>query len=162
MKDPAAIGFENAERACYDHLRGALSSTHNADSWCGEMPKAGIPFDAGRGWWYFAMAEDAADAPLDYEFNFTTPGGGGTEPLTLLPATFQGVWIDRSHAILAAKTIRSVLPIVQDSLEGVYRFRMRRERQIQRAVAKVAPDQEEGGEVRVWQLTIPMEVTFYE
>jgi hypothetical protein len=97
---------------------------------------------------------------LDYDWNMDTPGGGGTDPIWKLPALFEGVWKDRAVAIQAAGIIRANMPIVEDSLEGVFRFRIRREPAVERAVAKVAPDQETGGEMRVWRLQYPMELWF--
>jgi hypothetical protein len=155
-------GFENAETVCFDFLRGVLSATHDADSFRAELPVKGMQIDVRRGIWMFALGNESGDAPLDYDFNYTTPGGGGTQPIEKLPAQFQGWWQARPDAIRAADLIRQATPIVQGSLDGVYRFRRRNVPVIERVVIKVAPDQTAGGVARMWQLRIPMEVWYYE
>ena len=155
-------GFLNAETVCYDFLRGVLSATHAAESFHPELPPGGMKIDDERGIWCFTMGNEGGDTPLDYDFNYTTPGGGGTQPIERVPAQFQGWWIDRTLAVQAAELIRQNTPIVQGSLAGVYRFRRRRVPDFARVLVKTAADQATGGEIRAWQLTIPMEVWYYE
>lgn len=149
----------NAEEQCYRFLRGILSATHNADAFQAELPD-GFALDSQRGMWVFSIGGEPGDAPLDYDWNQDTPGGGGTDPLWRLPAMFQGIWVDRGVAIRAAGIVVANMPIVEDSLDGVFRFRIRRVPSVQRAVYKVAADQATGGEIRVWRLEIGMEVIF--
>lgn len=151
--------WTNAEEQCYRFLCGILSATHNADAFKAELAE-GFQLDAQRGMWTFSIGGETGEAPLDYDWNHNLPGGGGTDPLWKLPALFHGIWSDREVAIRAAGVIVANTPIRENSLTGVFRFRMRRAPSIVRAVYKIAADQATGGDVRVWKLEIPMEVIF--
>lgn len=153
--------FEQAEQHCYQILRGVLNATHNADAFCPELPD-GFALDSTRGVWCFIMGSESGEQPMDYDYNFTTPGGGGNDQLQKHPAMFSGFWTDRSVALHACGLIRSALPIRQDSVGNLYRFRIRRDFTCRRATRPVMADQETGGIVRGWGVEYPMEVTFHK
>jgi len=152
--------FKQAEQHCYQFLRGVLNATHDADAFCPELPES-FAVDSARGVWCFIMASEAGDPPMDYDFNFDTPGGGGTDPLQKFPAMFSGFWKDRTVALRACGLIRAAMPIVPDSIGNLYRFRIRRDFSCKRATMPVRADQETGGTVRGWGVEYPMEVTFH-
>ncbi len=157
--DSVVEAWEHAENACYGFLREALGATHNADSFIAELPKDFV-YNSRRGMWLFAIGDEPGDAPLDAEFNVRHPGGMGTNPLWQMPARLQGVWTERSAAILAAGVMRAVLPIPENSIDGIFRFNRRTEPNIVRTTILRKADQDKGGIMRVWRMQQPMVVTF--
>jgi hypothetical protein len=71
-------------------------------------------------------------------------------------AIFEGVFETREKAQEYGVAVKNLLPVANGTIANILDLRLTREPSIERAVVKRDPDQTEGGELRVWRLTIPL------
>lgn len=142
-----------AEQVCFEYLRTVLEAGED-DSFVGEIPKD-FQYSEERGMWLFAI--EGGGEVLDFEFNMNDAACVHDKQLQ---AMFMGIWPSRRDAMNAAGTIMDALPVAEDRLVGITRFKAIEEPRVERTTIPRRSDQEVGGEMRVWQVTYPMHVLF--
>ena len=142
-----ANSWTSAEENAFAYLLSELGDTEDVTGFIGEFP-AGF-----------------ADVALDYIWYFAITGGNG-EPDDVgagvsycgmnADAIFEGVFETREKAQEYGIAVKNLLPVANGTIANILDLRLTREPSIERAVVKRDPDQTEGGELRVWRLTIPL------
>lgn len=160
MSGSIVNAFKSAEQACYGFLLRTLEAQDGQTAFCPRRPKS-FDYKNQRCLWAFRMGAESGAAPLDYEWNMGTPGGGDC-PIEMIGASIEGFWKERDDAIHDYGLLRAALPIVEDSLAGVFRFRIRQVPSIVDAVYQREADLPQGNLIRGTGMTVPLEVWFHK
>lgn len=148
--------WEKTENAVLRFIGTILDGEENKTSFVGEFPTT---FDYSRvpGMYYFGL--EGGQAPIDFEFNMDTPGGGNEKEFR---GTFHGVYNDRSVAMRTAGKLLDALPMTESAIDGVRRIRVLTQPRLERAVIErtVADERPKGGPMRVWSVQMELLVLF--
>ena len=146
--------WKNAEDRIFGYFQNILGGDLNKTAFIAEMPKD-FEDQGEDGMWSFVM--NGGGTPLDDGQNVATPGAWVEKQMD---AEVRGVWNTRARAMEMAGLLMDALPIVEDSLDGIYRIIPRQEPRLERITIQRKADQDLGGEVRVWTMTYELAVIF--
>jgi len=147
-----AQSWQHAETTLFGWFRSILGGDLDKSAFLGEIP-VDFEYESERGMWVFALT--GGGVPLDYDSNIATAGGFGVRQLSAL---WEGYYTERKDAMSIAGKMMDAIPLPEGSLAGVYRCKPAQEPSIERGVLTRANDQTDGGEMRVWKVTIALEV----
>ncbi len=149
----AQSAWDNAETRCYEFIKERLDGESGVTAY---KPDDGLP--------------RTISAPSEAEmWTFEINGGSRVLQIQTAPACcwsmnamFRGVFTSRSRAKRIAGLLMDILPPPRNSLTGVQKLHAAEGSgpSIMRGTAIVANDQDQGGEIIVWQLEYPMDVVF--
>jgi len=158
MATNAQSAWENAELRCYEYLVAVLESEEGVTAHLGELPIT-ITDDSEAEMWMFKI-------------------DGGGELLQInaaqrprccweMTAAFNGIFTERDRAQRVAGKVMDSLPAKTGNvptgypgLTGVQKFDLAGNPTLDRSLIHMKTSTEQGGEIRVWLLTIPLIVAF--
>ena len=139
--------WAEAEHTCFEYLASEIGDNPKVKAFEGELP------ENAYNCWYFEI--QGGGEPLDYPFNMDTAGGCGE---WMMNAQVVGKFTERQNAQYLGASIRSLLPIEEESLTNIFRFRPRSEPRLER---DLVPDRS-GKFINVWVVTFELEVIIKE
>ena len=147
----------NAEQICGNWIISTVGAEYGVNGFIGEMPKD-FQYSEEDGMCFFELS--GGGTPLDDSFNMDHAGGFGDKQIWRMTGKFSGIYTERKRAMQIAGLLRQHLPVSEDSLAGIFRFRRGGEPTIERYVIPRRSDQAKGGDIRVWRIEMMLDVWF--
>lgn len=148
--------WKNAEGRIFGWMQNLLSGDLDKSAFIGELPKD-FEYATETGMWVFELM--GGGGVLDEGQNVSDPGGWGE---AMFDGEVRGIWSSRDEAREKAGALMDNLPIGDGVIDGIYRITLREYPRVERQVIGRKADQAQGGEMRVWAMTLPVSVIFQQ
>ena len=150
----AVQAWKLAEEGLFGWMQAVAGSDYNKNAFIAEFPK---DFDYMNERYMWAFSIMGGGTPLDFDINMNTPGGCGEFGMS---AQLVGVFQDRAEAQDFAGVLMDNLPLPENTIDTIYRFRISENPMLERDTLPRKSDLAVGGDIRVWKLIIVFEVIF--
>ena len=139
--------WNDSESKLRAYICGKLGDDPDSNNWIGEFPEG-----AYNGWY---LEIQGGGEPIDFDVNVDTPGGCGEWGMD---GQIVGRFTERENAQYLGNMIRTLMPLAENTIKGIYRCRPRSKPRLNHDYI------DRGGNKRipVWVLTYDLEVILKE